>query len=199
MLIEPRHIGPRTRALPGWCRALTPDTDGIDTRGITRQDRFETDVVGPASEVVVDVPEALAAPPADIPQRHVAGVHTVTTVVLAVDVEVVQMLATPCEGDLQDVVEMRERRVARDEEVAPDERADASQNNTQLIDSGPWRSGRRYHALSIAQRVAPLKDSPPDFSTLEEVHGHTMADRGRSSPRGPRKRNLRQNPLIVQI
>jgi hypothetical protein len=90
----------------------------------------------------------------------VAGVRTVTTLVLAVDVEVVQMLATPREGDVQDVMEMRERRVARDEEAAPDERADASQDDTQLIESGPWRRGRRYHALSIAQRVAPLKDSP---------------------------------------
>jgi hypothetical protein len=70
------------------------------------------------------------------------------------------MLATPPEGDLQDVVEMRERRVERDEEAAPDERTDTSQDNAQLIDSGPWRRGRRYHTLSIAQCVAPLKDSP---------------------------------------
>jgi hypothetical protein len=160
MLIEPRHIGPRARALLGWCRTLTPDTDGIDTRGITQQDRFEADVAGPANEVVVDVPEALAAPSAHIPQLYMAGVRTVTAVVLAVDVEVVQMLATPREGDVQDVVEMLKRRVARDEEAAPDERADASQDDTQLIDIGLWRSGRQYHALSIAQCVVSLKDSP---------------------------------------
>jgi hypothetical protein len=35
-------------------------------------------------------------------------------------------LATLCEGDLQDVVEMREKRMARDEEAAPEERAGAS-------------------------------------------------------------------------
>jgi hypothetical protein len=160
MLIEPRHVGPRARALLGWCRTLTPDTDGIDTRGIAQQDRFEADVAGPASEVVVDVPEALAAPSAHIPQLYMAGVRTVTAVVLAVDVEVVQMLATPREGDLQDVVEMHERRVAMDEETAPDEWTDASQDDAQLIDGGQWRSGRRGHALSIAQCVASLKDSP---------------------------------------
>ena len=70
------------------------------------------------------------------------------------------MLATPREGDVQDVVEMLKRRVARDEEAAPDERADASQDDTQLIDIGLWRSGRQYHALSIAQCVVSLKDSP---------------------------------------
>ena len=45
------------------------------------------------------------------------------------------------------------------EEAAPDERADASQNDAQLIDAGPWRGGRRFHALSVAQYVASLKDS----------------------------------------
>jgi hypothetical protein len=154
------HIGPRARALLGWCRTLTTETDGIDTRGITRQDRFEADVASPASEVVVDVPEALAAAPASLLQRHVAGVRTVTAVALTVDVEIVQMLATPREGDLQDIVEMRERRVAMDGETAPDEWTDASQDDAQLIDGGQWRSGRRGHALSIAQCVVPLKDSP---------------------------------------
>jgi hypothetical protein len=116
MLIEPCHIGPRARAPLRWCRALTTDTDGIETRGIARQDRFETDVAGPASEVMIDVAEALAAPPANIPQRHAAGVRTVTAVVLALDMKVLQMLATPREGDVQDVVEMRERRVTRPSE-----------------------------------------------------------------------------------
>jgi hypothetical protein len=94
---------------------------------ITRQDRFEADVACPVGEVVVDVPEALVARPAHIPQLHVAGVRTVTTVVLAVDMEVIQMLATPREGDLQGIVEMRERSVAMGEETTPDERADASE------------------------------------------------------------------------
>jgi hypothetical protein len=111
-LTEPLLVGPRARTLPGWCRALTIDTDEIDTRGITRQDRFEADVSCPVGEVVVDVPEALAALPANIPQLHVAGIHTVTAVVLAVEMEVIQTLATPCEGDLQGIVEMRERSVA---------------------------------------------------------------------------------------
>jgi hypothetical protein len=134
MLIEPLHVGPRARALLGWCRALTIDTDGIDTRGITRHDRFETDVTCPASEVIVDVPEALAALPANIPQRHVAGARTVTAVVLAVDVEVVQMLTTPRKGDLQDVVEMTKRSVTMDKEMALDERSDTTQDDAQLID-----------------------------------------------------------------
>jgi hypothetical protein len=39
-----------------------------------------------------------------------------TAVVLALDMKVLQMLATPREGDVQDVVEMRERRVTRPSE-----------------------------------------------------------------------------------
>lgn len=38
-------------------------------------------------------------------------------------------LATLCEGDLQDVVEMREKRMASNEEAAPDERAGASHDD----------------------------------------------------------------------
>jgi hypothetical protein len=89
-----------------------------------------------------------------------AGLRTATAVDLAVDAEVVQMLTTPLEGDLQNVVEVSQRGVAMHEEAAPDERADASQNAAQLIDGKQCGSGRRFHALSVAQCVASLKDSP---------------------------------------
>jgi hypothetical protein len=43
------------------------------------------------------------------------------------------MTVTPREGDLQKVVEVSEGGVAMDEQAAPDERADASQKDAQVI------------------------------------------------------------------
>jgi hypothetical protein len=88
------------------------------------------------------------------------GILTATTVDLAVEAAVVQMLATPLEGDLQNVVEVSQKGIAMYEEAAPDERADASQDDAQLIDGRQCGTGRQARALSVAQCVASLKESP---------------------------------------
>jgi hypothetical protein len=85
-------------------------------------------------QVIVDVPEALAALEAKGAQRNVSRVGTVAPIVLAEDVEVMQVLVAPVEEDLEHVMEVCQRRVASDKESTPDERADAAQDNAQLID-----------------------------------------------------------------
>ena len=49
--------------------------------------------------------------------------------------------------DLQDGMEVCQCGVAADEQAAPDEGTDASQDDPQLIDGRAMGRGRRYHAL----------------------------------------------------
>ena len=53
----------------------------------------------------------------------------------AMNVETVQMLVTPGKEDLQDRMEVRQGGLAADQHPTPDERADAAQDDTQLIDA----------------------------------------------------------------
>jgi hypothetical protein len=46
---------------------------------------------------------------------------------------------TPVEDELEDVMELGESGVAVYKEAAPDERADASQDNAELINTGQFR------------------------------------------------------------
>jgi hypothetical protein len=74
------------------------------------------------------------------------------------DMETVQMVITPSEQDLQDGVEMRQRGLATYKHPAPDEWADAAQDDPQLVDTE--RCGRDKPALRGAQRIVPLKGFP---------------------------------------
>ena len=76
----------------------------------------------------------------------------------AMDMETVQMLVTPGKQDLQDRMEVRQGGIAVHEHATPDERADASQDDPQLVDAEWCSSGS--HALRVAQRIRPLKGSP---------------------------------------
>ena len=69
-------------------------------------------------------------------QPDVSGVSPVAPVVLAVEVERVEMLAAPVKDDLEDGMEVRQGGAAADEEAAPDERTDLAQDDTQLIEAG---------------------------------------------------------------
>src|SRR6266851_9078074 len=48
----------------------------------------------------------------------------------------------------------------------PDERTDAAQDDPQLIDAE--RCSRGSHALRVAQRIIPLKDSPRNLALSEQ-------------------------------
>ena len=78
----------------------------------------------------------LATVEMQVAQHDVTRGSTTATVLSAVDVKTVQMLITPGKQDLQDGVEMRQRGLATDKHPAPDEWADASQDDPQLVDAG---------------------------------------------------------------
>ena len=91
-----------------------------------------------------------------------SGLSPVAPIVLAVEVERVQMLAAPVQDDLEDGVELRQGGVAANEESAPDERTDLSEGDTQLIDTGRFRW--LAHRWSVAQYAVSLKASPRNLA-----------------------------------
>ena len=162
MLIEPRHIRPGAPAFLGWCGLFGANTDRIKTRGITRDDRFEANITLPMGPVILDIPEALPATETQCAQPDVSGVSSVAPIVLAVEVERVEMLAAPVKDNLEDGMEVRQGGVAADEESAPDERTDLAQDDTQLIDTRRFRW--LTHRLSVAQCAVSLKVSPRNLA-----------------------------------
>ena len=104
----------------------------------------------------------LAVLEAELTQHDVACIGVVATIILAENAEVVQMFVAPIKEELEHEVELGQRGVAPHQEAAPDEGADASQDDTQLID------GRRFywlaHRVSVAQCVVSLKASPRNLA-----------------------------------
>jgi hypothetical protein len=77
---------------------------------------------------------------------------------LAMDMKTMQMLIAPGEQDLQDRMQVCQAGLAVHQHSTPDERADTTQDDTELVDAEQWSSGS--HALRVAQRSVPLKGSP---------------------------------------
>lgn len=61
-------------------------------------------------------------------------IGAVATVILAKNVEMVQVFVAPIKENLDHEVELGQGGVASHQEPSPDERADISQDDTQLID-----------------------------------------------------------------
>src|SRR5712692_9997091 len=112
--------------------------------------------------VIIDIPEALTLTETKRVQLNVSRISPAAPIVLAVEVERVQMLAAPVKDDLEDGMEVREGGVAADEESAPDERTDLAQGDTQLIETGRFRW--LTHRVSVAQCAVSLKVSPRNLA-----------------------------------
>ena len=82
--------------------------------------------VGGVCAVIIDIPEALTATETKCAQPDVSGLRPVTPIVLAVEVERVQVFIAPVESDLQHRVEVRQGRVTTHKQTAPDEWTDLS-------------------------------------------------------------------------
>jgi hypothetical protein len=77
--------------------------------------------------------------------------------------ETMQMLVTPGKEDLQEGMEVCQGGLAGHQHPTPDERADITQDDTELVDAE--RCGRGCHALRVAQRITPLKGAGvPEYS-----------------------------------
>jgi Transposase, Mutator family len=167
MLIEPLHICPGTPTLLRRRCMFSTDTHRINTPGVIGQDRFEANVTLPMGSVIIDIPEALTSTETKCAQPNVSGLSPIAPIVLAVEVERVQMLAAPVQDDLEDGVELCQGGVAADEESAPDERTDLSEGDTQLIDTARVRW--LAHRWSVAQYAVPLKASPRNLALSDAM------------------------------
>ena len=79
-----------------------------------------------------------------------------------------QVLVAPVEDDLQHGVELGQGRVASDQESTPDERADASQDDTQLIDIRVYSV--LVHKQSVRRNPLCFKGSPQNLALSTEFH-----------------------------
>ena len=95
---------------------------------------------------------------AEVPQPDTARWRSAAAVFLAMDMETMQMFVTPGKHDLQERMQVREGHSTLDKHSAPDEWADALEDDVELVDAE--RCGRGCHALRVALRIVPLKGSP---------------------------------------
>jgi hypothetical protein len=143
VLVDSPHVRPWTAAILRRASAFPSRTHGIDTTGIERHDRFESEVTDPVTDEVVPVAEALPLMEAQRCQWHVAritievrAIQPWNAIRLAMDVEQVKIGIALGEDDLQRRMEGGQRHVVADEQPAPYEGADPLDDHTELIDAG---------------------------------------------------------------
>ena len=146
----------------GWCRSLATGTDGREALGITGQRRFKANVTLPLGIIIVDVPETLTPLEAEAPQHDMACLGAVAAIILAKNVETMQVFVAPIEDDLAYEVELGQGGVTSDQESTPDERTDASQDDAQLIDVRGCLV--LFHAQSVGRKAHCCKGSPRNLA-----------------------------------
>jgi hypothetical protein len=117
-----------------WCGSLAPRTDGRAALGITGQRRCQATITLPVGVIMVDVGETLASLAAEAPPHDRARLGAVAAIILAENVETMQVVVAPSAEDLEHEVEWSQGGVTSDQEATPDERTDASQDHAQLRD-----------------------------------------------------------------
>jgi hypothetical protein len=162
MLVEQLQIGPCILDMFGWCRSLATGTDGIETLGIKKQRRFKAKVTLPVGVIIVDVPETLAPLEAEAPQHDMSRIGAVAAIILAENMETMQVFIAPIEEDLEHEVELSQGGIASDKESTPDERTDTSQNDAQLIDV--WVGLLLFHEQSVRRSAYCFKGSPRNLA-----------------------------------
>src|SRR5437867_317497 len=162
MLVEQFQIGPCIVDMFGWCRSLATGTDGIEALGIKGQRRFKAHVTLPLGIIIVDVPETLAPLEAEATQHDMARIGAVAAIILAKNVETMQVFVAPIEDDLEYEVELGQGGVTSDQESTPDERTDAPQADAQLIDVRVCLV--LFHAQSVGRKAHCCKGSPRNLA-----------------------------------
>jgi hypothetical protein len=143
ILLAQREKGARAATRLGWRRTGATNADGCVLAGRVRQNLLNADLVAPGDVEVVLVDEALARAKAEIGQAYLVWIvgeahptRVGNTVTLAVDHEAVEVRVGPAEGSLDAGVEVRDGGLTRDQESAPDQRADSVEPDAKLVDSG---------------------------------------------------------------
>jgi hypothetical protein len=96
--------------------------------------------VNPAIAEVILIQESLEAAQLQVAEWHASGIDAdhaaivVDSVFSAPNLETVQMLIIPTEGDLQCLMELSDRAIAAHQKPPPYQRTDAAQNHAKLVD-----------------------------------------------------------------
>ncbi len=159
---------PWPAAVLGWRRASAADTDRVVPPWLERQDLLDSHVVLPAVGEVILVQEALTNAQAKVGQAYVSGIVTEAdpaimpdAVLTTLDDETVQVLVGPAQHSLASGVEIGDGTVAANEQAAPDQRADAAQDDAQLVHHRFGVRGRLRHcAIMASAAVSPVAPSP---------------------------------------
>ena len=138
-------------AVLGRRRALTIQADGSHGR-LLRSHFFQDQVMLPTVAKIVQIRKALPRFVDQLVQAHVLLVNVWRRVVVVgnseehgANLELVQVMVPPAEGDLQDPMEERERRRVSHEQATPDPRLDV----------------RQFHKKPILSLAGPAL--PPEF------------------------------------
>jgi hypothetical protein len=127
VVLAPLQERPVAATIFGWGGATATDAARIGAPRRQRQDLLDPEVVLPAVDEVVLVPEALADAEPELAEPHAARVGIARVAVLApLDDEAMQVLIAPAEGRLHGGMEVGDGAVAADQQPAPDQRADGA-------------------------------------------------------------------------
>lgn len=139
-LLQPPTVVVKVAAVFGRAPVLAADADRILPTGGGRQNLFEPDVVLPPGTEVVEVGEALTRAESEAGQRDGVSVGNTggpdgVPILPAMNAEAVQVDVFPPHSDLDDVMELGNRRIALDEDAAPDQRGHVAQDNPELVNA----------------------------------------------------------------
>ena len=90
----------------------------------------------PVGAEIIDIPKAFAWAQPEITKPYVSGLGSVVAIILTIDVELMEMFATPIKEELKDVMELGKGGVTAHQKATPDKRTDAPHDDTELINVG---------------------------------------------------------------
>ena len=136
----------------------------------------------PAVGEVILIEEALTDSKAKVGQAHVSRIVAEAdpavmpdAVLTAVDDEAVQVLIAPAQRKLKGGVEIGDGAVAANEQAAPDQRADAAQDDAQLVHHRLRVRGRlRHFAIMPSVALTPVVPLPRFCSLSRSVGTATI-------------------------
>jgi len=150
--------------------------------------------VRPTIDEVVLIPEALTDAQAEISQMHTARVDEAFRAVhTPVYDEAMQMLVAPTKGYLPRSVQVGDGAVSTNEQSAPDQRADAAQDDAQLVHTASG-GGIRLRHLGIMARLAPSPVAPSPSLQATRSPRSPVEQAAPARRRGAKKRDQVHQP-----
>src|SRR5262249_38493778 len=167
------HISSRPAAILRWSQ---PTAAGAHrTQTFPRENLLQADIMLPEIREIVFVQKTLTQPESEAGQVNLLGVVVEpdatlmsAPVVLAVNVEAIEVRIAPAHDDLNGVMEIGDRLITAQQNAATDHQAKGQQNDLELVDANLTRFGHRSFILSTAPWPGPILRFRPEFYALPE-------------------------------